>query len=362
MLATLECLDIAASGGRAWWVAPSYKMSEMGWRPLRQIAARIPGAQIRKVDKEIILPGGGMVGVRSADNPDSLRGEGLDYVVMDEAAYIVPEAWSEALRPALSDRLGRALIISTPHGHNWFWDVHVRGASGEPDWASYTYPTSANPFISPAEIEAARRDLTEMIYEQEYLAQFVDSDGAVFRRVREAAINRPVDEPRAGHQYILGVDTATSIDYTVITVIDATDKAQVYMDRFTRIDYPALVDRIVAVCQRYRADAVVVESNAAGQPVVDMCYARGVPVIPFVTSQASKDMIIRDLQSAFERCALTILDDQVLVNELLSYEGRKTASGLMSYSAPPGMHDDCVMSLALAWHAAQSREAILFEA
>ena len=67
-------------------------MSGVGWRPIRQISSRIPGAVIRKVEKEVVFPGGGMVGIRSADNPDTLRGEGLDFVVMDEAAYIMPEA------------------------------------------------------------------------------------------------------------------------------------------------------------------------------------------------------------------------------------------------------------------------------
>src|SRR3990172_3671438 len=115
-----ECLDVAARGGRAPWVAPTYKMSEVGWRPIRRIGTKI-NAEVRKVDRQIILPGGGEVTVRSADNPDSLRGEGLDFIVLDECAFIVEEAWTEVLRPALSDRQGKAMFISTPKGRNWFW-------------------------------------------------------------------------------------------------------------------------------------------------------------------------------------------------------------------------------------------------
>src|SRR3989304_2040646 len=80
-----ECLTIAAAGGRAWWVAPSYKTSEVGWRPLRRMGAKLD-AEVRRVDRQIILPNGGEVSVRSADDPNSLRGEGLDFVVMDECA------------------------------------------------------------------------------------------------------------------------------------------------------------------------------------------------------------------------------------------------------------------------------------
>jgi len=85
------------------------------------------GAEVRKVDRQIILPMGGEVTVRSADDPDSLRGEGLDFVVMDECAFMQENAWIEALRPALSDRQGRAMFISTPKGRNWFWRIWQRG-------------------------------------------------------------------------------------------------------------------------------------------------------------------------------------------------------------------------------------------
>jgi hypothetical protein len=89
------------------------------------------------------LPGGGTVQVRSADNPDALRGEGLDFVVVDECAYVAEAAWQEALRPALSDRLGRAMFISTPAGRNWFWRHYQRGLEGG-DWQSWSFPTSDN--------------------------------------------------------------------------------------------------------------------------------------------------------------------------------------------------------------------------
>ena len=73
-LGVMECFDTAAHGGRAWWIAPSYKISEVGWRPIRNIGSRI-GAEVRRGDRQVILPNGGEIAVRSADNPDSLRGE-----------------------------------------------------------------------------------------------------------------------------------------------------------------------------------------------------------------------------------------------------------------------------------------------
>jgi len=354
-----ECLDVAAQGGRAWWVSPSYKTSEVGWRPLRQIARKISGAEIRLVDRVVNFPGGGFVAVRSADNPDSLRGEGLDFVVMDECAFMQREAWTEAIRPALSDRQGKVLFISTPKGRNWLWEIYQRGVSGEEGWQSWTFPTSSNPFIAKEEIEAAKRDLPEMIFRQEYLAEFIDDAGGVFRRVQEAAVLEP-KEYEEGKQYIAGVDVAASVDFTVVSVLDAESKDQVYLDRFNRVDYPVLIDRLEAVYHRYHLTSMVVESNSIGRPVIDELVARGLNIVPFTTTSATKQSIIQNLQAAFENGQIRILNNPVLIGELLSFESKRNASGGFSYSAPDGMNDDCVMSLAIAWYGANSGGTILW--
>jgi len=176
-----ECFDVAAKGGRAWWVAPSYKMSEVGWRPLQRIGSQV-GAEVRHSLRRVTLPGGGWVQIRSADDPQSLRGEGLDFVVLDECAFMKEAAWTEALRPALSDRKGGALFISTPKGHNFFWRLWLQGNENGGEWKSWRFPTSTNPYIDGAEIEAARGTLPDRIFRQEYLAEFVPDAGGVFRR------------------------------------------------------------------------------------------------------------------------------------------------------------------------------------
>jgi len=345
-----ECLDAASKGGRAWWVSPSYKTSEVGWRPLRQIARKIPNAEVRLVDRMVTLPGGGFVAVRSADNPDSLRGEGLDFVVMDECAFMQREAWTEAIRPALSDRQGKALFISTPKGRNHFWELYQKGINGEEGWQSWTFATISNPFIQPTEIEAAKRDLPEMIFRQEYEAEFIDDSGGVFRRVQDAAVLEP-QEPDANKQYVAGVDVASSIDFTVVSIMDVKSKELVYLDRFNRVDYNVLENRLEALYRRWHLDSMKIEANSIGQPVIDHLYAKGLSIIPFTTTSATKQAIIQGLQSAFEHGEIRIINDPVLVGELLSFESKRSPSGGFSYSAPSGMHDDTVMSLAIAWSA-----------
>jgi phage terminase large subunit-like protein len=311
------------------------------------MARKIPGVDVSLSDRKVVFPNGGMVGIRSADNPDTLRGEGLDFVVMDEAAYISRDVWTGSIRPSLSDRQGRALFISTPRGLNWFWELYQREKS-DPDWASFTYPTSANPYIAPSEIEAARQELPEIIFNQEYLADFVDSEGAVFRRIRDAAVLEP-SEPLDGHQYSAGVDVAASVDYTVITVLDVNTREMVYFDRFNRVDYPVLEDRLLATYRKWHLDGMVVEANSIGAPVIDHLREHDLNIISFTTTNTTKHDIIQRLQSAFEHGLIKIIDDPVLVGELLSFESKRTPSGNYTYSAPEGQHDDCVMSLAFAW-------------
>lgn len=345
------CLKTAADGGRAWWVAPSYPMSVVGWRLIHRLALQIPGAEILKGDRRVTLPGGGEIQVRSADNPDSLRGEGLDLAVLDECAFMHEDAWQEALRPALSDRRGRALFISTPKGRNFFWRLWQRCADATQDeWRGWQLPTADNPYIAPSEIEAARLGLPERVFAQEYLAQFLDDAGGVFRRVVEAATATAQDGAIGGHEYAFGVDWGRTSDFTCVIVLDVTHSEVVAIDRFNQIDYATQLGRLTALYERFQPRVIVAEANSMGQPLIEQLQRAGMPVVAFTTSNASKQIAVDALALAFERGALRILPDPVLVAELQAYEAERMSSGLLRYSAPAGMHDDTVMALMLAWN------------
>lgn len=268
-LGAVLCIAVALLRGRAWWVAPSYKVAAVGWRLVRGLALQISGAVIRDGDMLVTLPGGGTVQVRSADNPDSLRGEGLDFVVVDECAYVAEAAWQEALRPALSDRLGRAMFISTPAGRNWFWRYYQRGLQGG-DWASWSFPTSDNPYIEPTEIEAARADLPDMVFRQEYLAEFLEHEGTVFRNIA-ACLAAPETTPseHLGHHIVAGVDLAKQSDFTAISIVCCDCHAEVARDRFNQIDYVFQMERIKALCQKWGVQAVLVDESGVGSPIVE---------------------------------------------------------------------------------------------
>ena len=278
-LGSALCMYTALRGGRAWWTAPTYPVATVGWRLILALARQIPGVNILRAERLITLPTGGEIRVRSADNPDSLRGEGLDFVVLDEVAFMKEDAWTHALRPALSDRRGGAMFISTPKGRNWFWRLWARGEDpDQPDWSAYHFPTSDNPFIPAGEIEAARHGLPERIFRQEYLAEFIDDAGGVFRGVAAAATAQPQDKAIPGHKYIMGVDWAKHNDFTVITVIDlgstspgeaAGARSLVHMDRFNQIDYVVQVERLNVLAGKFKPVAIWVESNSIGEPLIE---------------------------------------------------------------------------------------------
>lgn len=180
-LGVRECVEVALNGGLAWWVAPSYRLAGPGWRDLRKLGAQVPGAQVSRGSHMVAFPGGGEVWVRTAANPDELRGDGLDFAVLDEAAYMDPAAWREAIRPALADKRGRALFISTPAGMvNWMaemWQAHI----DDPEWQLFHRSSFDNPFLDPAELDAMRVELGDALYRQEVMAEFVELSGTVFR-------------------------------------------------------------------------------------------------------------------------------------------------------------------------------------
>jgi len=177
----------ASYGQKCRWVAPSYASDsyQSGWRMASELAAQIPGLEthLQKRAFDFARTGGGWLQFRTAEEPDSLRGEGIDFVVFDEAAHVdgLDEMWEQCVRPSLMDSRGDAWFISTPYGFNYFNALFQRGFH-ESDWANFQFPTSANPHIDPAEIEALRRSLPALVARQEIDAEFVQLAGALFKR------------------------------------------------------------------------------------------------------------------------------------------------------------------------------------
>lgn len=176
-LAAVSLVQAAASRAKSlvWYVAPTYGMCKsIMWPDLIEI---IPKKWIRKSNETIQfieLVNGSRIELKGCDKPDSLRGVGLHFLVIDEAQDVKKETWTTVLRPTLSDKQGGALIIGTPKGFNWLYDVYQEGQKPVNRknglWASWQFPTMTSPFIPPEEIEAAKRDMDEKVFNQEFNA------------------------------------------------------------------------------------------------------------------------------------------------------------------------------------------------
>lgn len=183
-LARSELIDKAAGGPRrkVWYVAPSYKMAkQIMWDELLE---QIPRRWIKKIhhtEMWVKLINKSIIELKGADNPDSLRGVGLFYVVLDEFQDIKQDTWIKVIRPTLAKDRGRALFIGTPKGYANLYDVYKLGQDrSKPQWKSWQFPTITSPFIPIEEIEAAREDMDPKSFRQEFMASFESMSGRVY--------------------------------------------------------------------------------------------------------------------------------------------------------------------------------------
>lgn len=341
----------ANAGAHVAWMAPTYKNSRPLWRWSENTVAPLKrhGVEVSRAERVIQFPTGGFLGVYSADNPDAIRGEAFHMVILDEAARIGEETWQDAVQPTLADYNGRAILISTPKGKNWFFNEYIRAQNATAELAAaFNAPTSDNPNPNIRRAaELAKTRVPEMTYRQEWLAQFVEG-GVVFRNVRELA-KLQAREPEAGREYVIGADWGRTNDYTVFVVFDVRSKQMCALERFTQVDYPTQALRLEALAKRWNGASVIAEYNSMGGPMIEEMQRRNLPVIAFTTTNASKTLVIDALVRAFEFREIEILNDANLITELEAYASEPTATGI-KYGAPEGLYDDTVMATALGWH------------
>ena len=147
--------------------------------PTWALRGQDPRRAISESELSIRLASGAMIQVVGLDRPQRAEGTPIDWLCVDEAADVREEAWTEHLRPGLSERGGEAWIVSTPEGRNWLWSLSQRAQEDQSGlWAFFTW-TSAT-VLPPEEIEIARAELDQRTFQQEYEASFLDATGRVY--------------------------------------------------------------------------------------------------------------------------------------------------------------------------------------
>lgn len=351
------CMEVALAGGRAWWVAPTFAISRVGWRDIQAAAASFPeemGVNIKVGDMQVDFNNGGFIGVRSADNPQRLRGEGLDFLVMDEAAFVKEETWTEVLRPTLTERKGSALFISTPKGmDNWFYRLFERAETAD-DWQRFQFPSTANPLVEESEVEAAKTEIGSLVFAQEYEAKFISEGSQMFKQDWFKYYHEGVGQVHAdGETYDLNdltlfgsVDLATSTresaDYTVIGSFglhQPTKKLFILDMTIARMEAPDIIPEIKKHVVRNNLEWVGIEKAGFQLALVQFARREGLPVLEL---KADRDKRQRALPlSAKMEAGLVYLPK----NEEYSWVA-DVERELLTF--PVGAHDDIVDCISYA--------------
>lgn len=207
----------------------------------------------------IRLKTGAEIHVKTADNPASLAGDGVSFTVIDESGF-VPDYAIEVLMPALSERQGKVLALGTHDHPNWYRDWFYAGLAAEEGVRSLQLPTSINPHFPKEELDRLQRTTPERVWKKYFEAQFVDDQGALFKRdLIDRRLCLQPQPPRAGHSYVAGVDLARSVDWTVVSIMDTTTQPtqQVCLERWQGTSWEHTTERVAHLLSRYDATALV---------------------------------------------------------------------------------------------------------
>jgi phage FluMu gp28-like protein len=336
--------------GVYWHIFPTYsEAKDAVWRDPHMMFSMIPQNMIAKRnDSELVITfiNGSVLQLMGADNPDTLRGSGPCGVVLDEFATMKFEAW-QIIEPILRANDGWAWFIGTPKGKNHLHQFYQRGLEGHKEWKSFFMTADKSGLFTKEQLIETKKSMTQKMFSQEMMCDFLETEGTVFRGVREA-MKSHVETPVSAHLYVMGCDLAKVTDFTVLTVYDRIHNNQVYQEKFQTLEWPFQKQKIFALSKHYNNALVVLDATGLGDPIADDLIRIGVPVVPFkITEQTKKDLIEKlSIWIEQQKCTLLPLNETLEEFDNFSYEIGPT--GKIRYQAREGFHDDICISHALA--------------
>lgn len=343
-------------GWNYWWVAPVSRQSNIAYTRMRRSLGdkTIPYLSPMR----LILPNGAIIWFLSSDNPDTLYGDDVHAMVIDEASRVKETAWY-ALRSVLTATGGRARIIGNVKGRrNWFFKMARRAEAGDDPELGFHKMTAVDAIgagvLPQEEIDAARRVMPDHVFRELYMAEASDDGGNPFGLAAIKSCTVPVIAK--GVPAVWGWDLAKSIDWTV--GIGMTWEGYVCrFERWQHIPWEETVNRIMRLTARTKA---LIDSTGVGDPILEALQRRSgrepgndyQQFEGYKFTGSSKQQLMEGLAVSIQSHAITfpagVIADELEVFEFEmagADEGRYTG---IRYSAPSGFHDDCVMSLALA--------------
>lgn len=336
--------------GVCYYVLPTYRQAkQVIWDSL--IDDHVPLEIIQKKnDSELAIyyKNGVIQRFIGSEDPDKHRGTNPFDVVFDEYAEQTPIIWEAIFQPVLMENQGTATFVFTPKGKNHAWKL-LQMAKDNPLWFVSEKGVKDTQVFSKEELEEIKRNTPSALYAQEYEIAFNEAAGAFFRRINNNLYDKEQQQPEYG-DFQLGVDLAKYQDFTVLTPFNLNTFRAYLQDRFNQIDWNLQKARIEATALRYKA-RVKIDATGVGDPVVEDLKSRGLNIsdedaIKF--TEASRMNLLNHLAMLIEQDKIQIPNDPGLIEELESFQYSLTPLGKIKVGCPEGMHDDRVISLALA--------------
>jgi len=342
------------------WVSPIYSQAR---KVFESIANAIEeNGLVKSVNKsnlEILFVNGSIMRFKSGERPDGLRGYTLDYLIIDEAAFIKDDVWNQVLKATILVKGKKILFISTPKGKNYLYSLSLRAQDENNKQYIHLKGTSFDsPFISVDELIEAQKTLPTDIYKQEILGEFIDDGGEVFKDVDRYCTAPNWQAKVGGKKYYAGIDFGRMDDYTVLTILDQ-DANMVFQYRDSKKPWQEMVGNIVKYLKQYEPTAFI-EVNSIGDVLFEQIQKDYRNIEPFITSNSSKKDIIEDLILGLNEGKLVLPNESLcsaLYNELKSFTytySPRTRN--IIYGASQGAHDDTIMSLAMAYNALKNKQ------
>lgn len=339
--------DGAMNGMKCGLFAPTYKYLLDPWidltnrlRPLIDAA----GGKISEQDRRISLPNGGVIECWTMDSPDPGRGKKYHRVAIDEAGIVrnLKTIFEQSIRPTLVDYAGHCWFYGTPKGRTHDFSVlFAKGEHGDPGWLSFRAATKDNPYIPASEIEEARKDMSEQAFLQEFEGIPADDGANPFGITAIANCTTP--DLSTKPPVVWGWDFARAQDWTVGIALDE-DGAVCRFHRWQLKPWGETV-RLVTEFTGYQTIAYG-DSTGLGDVVVEQIQSQRVRMAGVHFSRPEKQQLMERLASAIQRGTIKFPDGPIR-SELEAFQYEYSAFGVR-YEAPDGVHDDCVMALALA--------------
>lgn len=353
---------------RMFWVSP---IQDQANKVMKDIEAMFSNHQdlwtkiVKRYDRkanEMYFHNGSFIKFRSADSGDNLRGATLDYIYLDEAAYMKLDFINEVLLPMVTRTGGRVAAASTFNGPNWFYDWYKEGQVEE-NWGQIksikrTYLDLNDPAVEKT-VLGIKKSMTKAQFDQEFLCRPVSAN-ALFSNVEDAITT---ELTTSYERVYIGMDIGVAQDYTVLTAM-TQDYEVIDIDRFNYkeegMDYEEFKERIRAFYLKHDKElaAAYFEVNNNDLLFDDLTDDdRFYKLIPFITSAQSKPEIIRNLIKLFEDKVIKIPKNDDLIKELYDFKSKRNAiTGNMQFSNTDGKHDDMVMSLAICAYCAAEEQ------